>query len=366
MSKFLCVLLAAWLFTDSTVFADSPKFKQVDAMHKLQFPQDHGAHPDYSTEWWYFVGHLRGERGQTFGFELTFFRVGIDPAAKSPSHWRHHSLYLTHFALTDDQNQTFYHDERTNRGAFNQAGASKEDLEVWNGDWKAVLRGQHLILQAASEEFSMRLELAPLKPLVLHGQEGFSQKGPESGQASYYSSFTRLKGIGSVRIGEKEIQLQDAQAWMDHEVTSAGLPENIAGWDWFAIQLDNNEELMLYQLRTKDKKKDRFSKGSYIREDGTIIPLKHHDYSIEAIGAWKSPKTGIVYPSGWTIEVKKTGYRFELTPTVAAQELLTEKSTGVNYWEGRCLVKGEREGRMVQGSAYAELTGYDKALSYRS
>lgn len=364
MNKVLFFLLIFCFLTGSRVFADDSVFEQVDGSHTLQFPRDHGAHPDYSTEWWYFVGHLKDTQNKTYGFELTFFRVGIDPETQSPSNWRHHSIYLTHFALTDDQNKTFYHDERSNRGAFSQAGASESYLKVWNKDWRAELTQEQLMIQAKSRDFAIDLNLKSMKPLVLHGNEGFSQKGPHPGQASYYSSLTRLNGKGSIRIGEKEIRLDEAQAWMDHEVTSKGLPENIAGWDWFAIQLDNGEEMMLYQLRTRDYQKDVFSKGSYIQKDGNVIPLKEDDYSIESMDTWKSPKSDIVYPNGWKIKVKKTGHEFRITPTVAAQELLTEKSTGVNYWEGRCLVEGVWKEQMIEGSAYVELTGYDKALRY--
>lgn len=344
--------------------AEENVFSQVDGSLPMRFPESHGAHPDYSTEWWYFVGHLDGAQDRTYGFELTFFRIGLDPKTQSRSRWRHHSLYLTHFALTDDHQQRFFHDERTSRGVFDQAGAHEGRLEVWNGPWKAVLNGEVLHLAAESRDFAVDLRLSSTKPAVLHGRSGLSQKGPGPGQASYYSSFTRLQGSGTIRVEGELIPLQKAQAWMDHEVTSAGLPDNIEGWDWFAIQLENGEEFMLYQLRTKAGKKDLYSKGSFIQKDGTVISLKHDDYTIEPLGTWKSPNSGTVYPSGWKILVKKTGHEFEITPTVRAQELLTQKSTGVNYWEGRCKVEGSRAGHPVTGSAYAELTGYDKALTY--
>jgi predicted secreted hydrolase len=48
----------------------------------------------------------------------------------------------------------------------------------------------------------------------------------------------------------------------------------------------------------------------------------------------------------------------KLEPLLADQELVTEKSTGVTYWEGACRVTGTRGGAPVEGNGYAELTGY--------
>jgi len=342
----------------------SSSFDEVDGSVRLEFPRDHGAHPDYKTEWWYFVGHLTAENGRTYGFELTFFRVGTARGAASASAWRHHSVYLTHFALTDDTGQKFYHDERTSRGVFGEAGAREGSLEVWNGDWRAELRDDQLTLIASAEDFAVNLTLSPSKPLALHGENGFSRKGPEPGQASYYSSFTRLEGNGKIRTGGEEILISHAKAWMDHEYTSRDLASNIVGWDWFALQLDNGEELMIYQLRRKDGAVDPFSKGSYIRKNGTIETLKADDFSIRVLGDWTSPQTGVRYPSGWEISIPKMGYRSTLIPTVKEQELITQESTGVNYWEGRCLVRENADDMTPTGSAYVELTGYDKALRY--
>lgn len=348
------------LFLWPANFSFAAEFRQVEPPAGLIFPQDHGSHPAYKTEWWYFVGHLKNTAGRTFGFELTFFRVGLDPEAESASAWRHHSIYLTHFALTDDQTQEFYHDERSSRGAFDEAGAETTHLKVWNGNWQAEFSDERLRIQADSADFGIRLNLEPQKPVALHGDAGFSRKGPEPGQASYYSSFTRLQGTGSVRVGSEPFEISDALAWMDHEVTSQELPDGIAGWDWFAIQMNNGEEVMVYQLRGKDGSKSPFSKGSLIRSDGSVEELKADDFSIKNLDYWESPETGIRYPSGWEIFIKQTNETLRIIPTVRRQELITGDTTGITYWEGRCTVESENGA----GSAYAELTGYSAPLRF--
>lgn len=343
----------------------SAEFKDVDGSLRLEFPKNHGAHPDFKTEWWYFVGHLNSDKGQTFGFEMTFFRVGLAPEIQSKSNWRHHSLYLTHAALTADDDKEFYYDERVSRGAFNEAGAEQNKLHVYNGDWFALMEDNIIRMQSKTDDFAFNLELHPAKKLVLHGENGFSRKGPEHGEASYYFSFTRLQGGGTLSYKGQDLVITQATAWMDHEVTSQELPDGIQGWDWFAIQLDNNEEIMVYQLRQSDGNKSPFSKGSYVNNEGRAENLKHDQFEMRSIDSWQSKKTGITYPSGWYISIPHLDYEFKVIPTVKQQELMTEESTGVNYWEGRSRVEAAKSGRPVKGQAYVELTGYDKPLDYR-
>ena len=46
--------------------------------YHYEFPRDHFNHPEFQTEWWYYTGNLRDTQGRRFGFELTFFRQGVD------------------------------------------------------------------------------------------------------------------------------------------------------------------------------------------------------------------------------------------------------------------------------------------------
>jgi predicted secreted hydrolase len=366
MNKLLKTLTFSvlYLFLLITPVADA-RFLEVDDTKELNFPEAHGAHPDYKIEWWYFVGHLKSEQKESFGYELTFFRVGNEQRIESDSNWNLDSFYLAHFAITDDQNKKFYHGEKTTRPNFGQAGAKENHLEVWIQDWKVLMDNQGIHLQASLENVALNLNLSPDKEVVLHGDDGFSKKGPELGEASYYSSFTRLNGNGQLSIDDQVYAIDEVTGWMDHEVTSQDLPEGIIGWDWFAIQLDNHEEIMVYQLRKKDGGKSTFSKGSFISKEGKLSSLKHDDYSIRSLSKWKSPKTQITYPSAWEIDIPKLNYKLKVVPTVKEQELTTEQSTNITYWEGRCLVeKTTSDSVVTSGVAYVELTGYGQHLEY--
>jgi len=335
-------------------------FAKVKPGKNLSFPRAHGAHPDYPLEWWYFTGHLSANSQNTYGFELTFFRVGIagNPLLKSR---RPADLIIGHFAVTDDNEQRFLFAEKMSRQDYINAGASTDTLRVWTDDWLAVLSDDRVELRASATDkesglqFSLAINLELLKPPVLHGQNGFSRKGPAAGEASYYMSLTRLQGSGELEIGGKRIEISSATAWMDHEVVSFEPQSPNIGWDWFSLQLDNNEELMLYHLYRGEQSPSSYSKGSLIRADGSLLPLDLKDYSIKASGSWTSPKSGQTYPSGWLITVPSENLSLTVTPTLKDQEIRSEATTGVNYWEGRCTIKGTRGSEVIEGNAYVEL-----------
>ncbi len=352
-------------------------FLQVSPGRAFSFPRDHGAHEEYPIEWWYFTGHLSAENkdvemaSRTFGFELTFFRVGINQEQNTQvTPWHVSSLYLAHAAITDDQNQKFFFEKIRVRPDFRQAGASQERLEVWAKDWR-VEQGKegaddttiHLEVDAkdttTSERFSFSLTLNPRKLPVLQGKDGYSQKGERSGDASYYISFTRLEGKGEVLIGEESIPVT-ASAWMDHEILSSEPNSGDVGWDWFSIQLENNWECMLYDLkRGNPLARTEYSSGSCVSPEGEKIALSSSDFVIRHNRTWRSKESGIEYPAGWEVSIPKVGLDVRITPTVPQQELLSQGGGERSYWEGRCLVEGRFGSERQEGAAYVELVGYN-------
>ncbi len=337
-----------------------PKFKEVLDSKELNFPKDHGSHPEFKTEWWYFTGHLQNNFAKKFGLELTFFRVGVNTQNSMRSKWAVQSIYLAHFAITDDENDSFNHAEKISRDNFSKAGSSLSTLDVWIDDWSAKLKDNTILLSANSEDISISLNLTPFKNVVLQGRDGFSQKGPKIGQASYYSSFTNLKGSGTIRIKNTIHQISKAKVWMDHEVTSSDIAYGIEGWDWFAIQLDDDSELMIYQLRDKQNNPTKYSSGTIIYPDGQTKRLNNSDFKITPHSTWKSKTTNINYPHEWTIIVPKDEIELVIVPTVKNQEMTTSKSTRNSYWEGRSTVTGRVKGKEKTGNAYVELVGYEE------
>jgi predicted secreted hydrolase len=350
-------------------------FTIAAAPYSFVFPRDHAAHPDYQTEWWYYTGHLTARNGRRFGYELTFFRIGLKPGDPQPlpgqSKWRGHELFPAHFAITDERGKTFFHVERLAREALGMGHASTERLDVQDGGW--YLRGNPLgnpLLErmamhagAATAEGMNALDLVqrPRKPPAIHGVGGVSRKAACRSCASHYYSYTRLRTEGTLVFDGTRYTVEGI-SWMDHEFGSGELERDQAGWDWFSIQLDDGRELMLYRLRRKDGSVTPQSSGSLVARDGSVRYLPLEVFSIEATAHWKSPHTGADYPSAWRVRAPSAGIDLTLTPTVADQELA--EGSGVSYWEGAVDVRDAAQTSRRLGTGYVELTGYAGAVSF--
>jgi predicted secreted hydrolase len=329
------------------------------------FPRDHGAHPEFKTEWWYYVGHLKAASGESFGYQLTFFRVALrkpDPQARSA--WSLHTVYFAHLALTDAARRTFFFREQAGRGALGLSGATAGAMKVWIDDWRAELKAEEFHLQAQDRGLGLDLALKPLKPPVLHGQDGYSRKSGTSGAASYYYSLSRLDTRGTILVDGRRLPVT-GESWMDHEFFSSAMAPNLAGWDWFSLQLDGGWEVMLYLLRQKDGSMDPASAGSLIDPAGGVRHLNLADFEVRLTGSWTSPHTRTNYPGGWEITIPGAGYRLRLTPAVADQEIRSQAPAKITYWEGQVKIEGDQNGVLVNGLGYAELTGYAGGLGGR-
>lgn len=336
-------------------------FAIAEAGWTYRFPRDHGSHEQFKTEWWYFTGHLWTPDQKRYGFEVTFFRVGIVPPAKRQqvsSPWRVDDIALAHFAITDLSDKRFRYVEKLNRSSRFTANAKTGSLDVFNEGWSVSMSGDRtIILEADSDEYEIELEMSPAKAPAIHGENGISVKGAGVGYASHYYSLSRLRIEGTIRDGERSYSCKGI-GWMDHEFGSSILREDQKGWDWFALQLDDETELMLYQIRRTDGTPDITSSGSFIAQDGTVLHLGHDQFVIEPLGEWTSPLSGGTYPMGWRVVVPSLGIDLEVEETMRPQELVTEGSTGLVYWEGAVDVDGRSGANAVRGYGYVEMTGY--------
>jgi predicted secreted hydrolase len=333
---------------------DREGFARALAPRPLTFPADHGPHPDFRTEWWYYTGNLRTSAGRHLGFQLTFFRVGLAPTEEpSASRWATRQLYFAHFAVTDTAGGRFHAWSRVARGALGVAGAEASPFRVWVEDWSAEGAGASPRLHASEGDVALDLELSATKPVVLQGDRGLSRKGPESGNASFYYSFTRMPARGVVRLGADTLAVT-GEAWMDREWSTSGLGADVQGWDWFAVQLEDGRELMVYVLRRRDGTPDPFSAGTLVAADGAARPLALGDVSVETLAHWTSPRSGVRYPARWRLTVPSAELRLDIEPRLADQEL----RVNTRYWEGAVAVTGMAGVWSIKGQGYVELVGY--------
>lgn len=348
------------------LFAISPavsakEYKQALPGYQYQFPRDHGSHEDFKTEWWYYTGHMQTESNKKFGYELTFFRHGIehDSSLKTKED---RNVYLAHFALTDETGGKFKYFEKLSRSGLPVAFARSDILSVQNQGWSVEQLGDRFVLRADGDKSGIRLLLSPAKKPIIHGKDGVSQKASCKGCASHYYSLTRLKTEGLVYVDGKPERITSGWSWMDHEFGSNQLTAEQIGWDWFSVQLENNTELMLYVMRRRDGSLDKNSSGTIIGADGNAIHLAKDDFKISSTSKWTSPNSNGVYPMGWSVEVPDHQIKLSVSPVLKDQELLTKRSTGVTYWEGAADVSGTVAGKAVRGQSYVEMTGYAEAF----
>ena len=357
----LHVLTAILALASSIVFDPSFQaqgFKSALPGYEFSFPRDHGAHAEYRTEWWYYTGHLTTASGRRYGFEVTFFRVGVTPPAPKQTEWDLQQVMPAHFAITDVKARRFRYYEKLNRVSPYTAGAMEDRLDVFNEAWAVTTNPDgSWRLVAAQGGDAIDLTLRSRKAPALHGENGISVKAAGVGYASHYYSMTRMEASG--RVNGEQVS---GQAWMDHEFGSSALREHQQGWDWFSVQLDNDAELMLYVIRRSDGTPDVTSSGSLVTSDGSVIHIRRDQMRITAVDKWKSPKSGATYPMGWRVELPRFQIALLLQPLMREQELITQGSTGLTYWEGAVDASGSFGGVAVRGQGYVEMTGYDKAF----
>jgi predicted secreted hydrolase len=333
-----------------TLAAGGPAWREAIPGYHYQFPRDHFEHQDFRTEWWYYTGNVVDAHGKRFGFELVFFRQGQNRTSDNPSTWAVKDLYLAHAALTDIDGRHFWYAERPNREGPGIAGSSFIQQRVWNGNWQAKWSGEAQTLDAITPAFRFHLNLKPLKPFVINGENGLSQKAEGRGRASYYVSFPLLSVAGKINTPDGTHDVT-GQAWMDHEWFTEQLAGDQVGWDWFSIQLDNNTELMLFELRRQDGSIDPYSSGTFVDAKGQAHHLKRADFTLEPLTKWGR------YPIAWKISVPSLNIALTARAALDNQELHSQ--TGPSYWEGAVTYDGTEH-----GVGYLEMTGYDGPVHF--
>jgi predicted secreted hydrolase len=345
-------------------------WRGVKPGHAWVFPQDHWAHPEFRIEWWYFTGILEdvSSPGQLFGYQFTFFRVGLLPEEPDlDSRWATRQLLMGHAAVGEFGAGKHRFSDLLYREIplLSGFGTYPDPRIAWSlapagtaGLWELSWNGEGFDFRMRDDERGMATSLSthPQKPLVFQGPGGISRKGAEDEAASFYYSFTRLATHGKLTIGGRTRSVQGV-SWMDHEFSSSQLQKDQVGWDWFALRLSDGRDLMLYVLRDSSGGAD-FCRGTLVSAAGETRFLTEGEWSIRSTGTWESPHTGCRYPSGWTLEVPAEDLKLEIVPILQDQENVCRRSANLHYWEGA--VRLLATGRTPAGEGYVELTGYGR------
>lgn len=337
-------------------------FERAYEPRDFRFPDDHGPHLGFQTEWWYYTGNLTTDDGRRFGYQLTFFRRGLTPGEPDrPSDFAASQVYFAHFALTDVAGNEHTASERFSRGAAGLAGASGQPFTVWLEDWRAEALapdGSAVRLTARQAGLALELDLQAAKPIAAHGDAGLSPKSSVPGNASYYVSYTRMDTRGVVRVGGQAFSVT-GQSWFDHEWSTSALGSGAIGWDWFSLQLDDGRELMYFQIRRDDGTLEPVSGGTLIAADGSTQHLRSDEVVVEVLSTWRSPATGGQYPARWRFTVPSQALTLDIEPLIPDQEM----RVSFIYWEGAVRLSGQSGGVPLAGLGYVELTGYVESIA---
>jgi predicted secreted hydrolase len=328
----------------------------------FEFPRDHFAHPEFKTEWWYLTGNLRDQNDRRYGYQLTFFRQGVRPPAGrfgTTSRFICDEVKFAHFAVSDPNGQRFHFTQKTSRGAFGESGFAQGDRVAWIDDWSLEMPSKDTMrLAARMKDVSLSLTVTATKPWIIHGEKGVSQKAEGEGRASHYYSGTRLATSGTISLAKRTLAVSGT-SWFDQEWASNQLTAEQVGWNWFALQLSDGSELMLYQMRLRDGGLDPNSSGTIVTPEGKSLHIRRDDYSLTPTRWWTSTTTKARYPVAWKLQIPAHKIEAEIKTPLERQEL---ELPPIAYWEGMIDLQGTRAGQPIRGEGYMELTGYAGAL----
>jgi predicted secreted hydrolase len=350
---------------DFTILAQSAEgYSQAVPGRRLAFPADHGAHPGYRIEWWYLTANLQDQQGRQYGAQWTLFRSAIEPPADdgaaqplAGNPWQDPQVYMAHMAVTTPDDHFSY--QRYARGGLHgdgneliaRAGVRAQPFSAWLDDWELSSSGPGwlpLVARARQDQTAMELNLSSAQPLVLQGEQGFSQKHPGGG-GSYYYSQPFLQAEGWLEVAGERVEVS-GQAWLDREWSSQFLQADQVGWDWFALHLDSGEKLMLFQLRGKDGLTANFRHAVLISPKGEKRKLDAEQLGLTPLAT--SEVAGRRLPTRWRVELPEIGREMEVSALHPWQWMDVDFA----YWEGVVLAAGDGPGN--RGRGYLEMTGY--------
>jgi len=327
--------------------SESQGYSQVSPGYTLDFPVDHGPHPQFRIEWWYVTANLRDKAGVAYGAQWTLFRQAMTPTGTAEG-WENAQLWLGHAAVTSSRTHRFA--ERIARGGVGQAGATAKPFQAWIDAWE--MKGSDatgsetlapMTITASANDFAFTFDVAASGPLVLQGDAGYSRKS-EGGQASYYYSQPFFNVHGRIEIDGTSVDVE-GPAWLDREWSSQPLASDQKGWDWMALHLSSGEKVMMFRLRQSAGA--NFLSGNWIESNGRTHNLGATEILMSPLV--QSEVAGRSVPTQWSVQIPSRGLQIKIT----ALNPRSWMGTSIPYWEGPTIIEGSHT-----GVGYLEATGY--------
>ncbi|HRD69569.1 MAG TPA: polyprenyl synthetase family protein [Legionella sp.] len=346
-------------------------------------------HEQSNLEWWYFNFHFSEEsnKNRKFSFVFSFFKVKSKDKPK-PCHF-------VIYALTDHQNKKFFSstiidkfiseeiytalvDSNKENNPFliylaqmiKENGAVLPDrvmeisLAVTNaelhaqfGDSSFRKKGDEYFLSINDPLMNIDFRLNMLSKPILHGQDGIVlSKESEMEQMYYY-----FLPYGEVS-GSCNSEKITGTAWYDHEYSinkDAKISTADLSWLWFSIQLENKEQLSIYQIFNQDMTTPKEYVVIYIDKYGNS--KTYSDFTIENQAYWKSSRTLVEYPVKWKIVIPELGAELLIDTLFHDQELPTLVANPA-FYEGAIAVTYHCNKEVINGMGYVEMRNMGQNL----
>jgi predicted secreted hydrolase len=278
-------------------------------------------------------------------------------------------MIFAHAAVTDVGAGKMVHDQRIARASgapqVDLASASSEDTHVQLGDWSLQRQADGYQARVNTKTFSFALSLKETQAMLLQGEQGWSRKGPQPAQASWYYSLPQLEVVGSLFMAGQGMAVQ-GRAWLDHEWSQSLMHPDAVGWDWIGMNLQDGRALTAFRLRSKLG--TALWAGGSIRAAGQSQAevFAPDDVEFQPQRHWASPSGAASYPVQWGLRIRRKGRgepvweNLVVKALIDNQELDSGQFTGAIYWEGLSELL-DAKGQLI-GSGYLEMTGYASPL----
>ncbi len=319
-------------------------FEPVLPSDHVSLPEDFKFHPNYQHEWWNYFAKLKGDSGETYHVQWSYFRIATDQ--RDTSGWQNPQLYISYIVISNGSR--VWKEQRFARGGIGQAGMKSRPFSLWIDNWNWRSLGTTPFpgkLVVATDEFSLDLNSQTSGPFVLNGDRGFQVKHALQSVASFSFSAPFLKVKGILNIDGQRINVSGS-AWTQKEWGSGLIGEGQRGSDWFSFVLDDGRALTVSRFRLFSQ--TPYTYGTLSTRSGEVLNLTEKDITIKPMHV-ASLSNGKRLPLQWHISVPSHG--IDLTTRVVNSNMWLPFI--IPYWEGPILASGSND-----AWGFMQLTGY--------
>jgi predicted secreted hydrolase len=344
-------------FLESFLDPDVEGFAQVTEGARLDFPADHGAHPGFRSELWNLFGRLEDEQGNDYAFQLDLTRVSLNPHEPDrASAWAANEVYRGRLTLVQGRGTAVRSAERVTRAALGLAGSRPQAPSVWVEDWSLTFTDgemgrSRMALVTAGDGAVLDLDLAAIKSPIPFSD--LTLLGRDSGGLGLQAYLLpRMAAIGTLSLDGDARPVQ-GYAWLDHAWGAIPMSRGQVGLNRFAIQLDDDRELICLQLRREDGTGTPIPACALILADGRVQSFRRREIQLEPTAQWRSPRTGSRYSVAWRLAIPILDLELELSPMVQDQE----SAGAIRLWSGAVQAMGRQGSETIGGRGRIETTG---------